>query len=136
AIPVYRWSRLAIVPAAHPLTRLGRPLQLQDLDGLPLVSYESSLRPDSSLQQAFRSQGLKPQLACTSSDADLIKTYVRSGLGVGLLAEMALGQADRQDLTILDSRDLLPECTTWLVLRRDRVLRGYSQALVGGLAPH
>lgn len=136
AVPLFRWRRTVMVPHGHPLTRLGRPLRLGDLAGQPLVSYDSSMRPESSLQQAFQGAGMRPVLACTSSDADLIKTYVRAGLGVGILAEMAVRREDSRDLEVLDASHLLPECTTWLVLRRDRVLRSYVLDLVGQIAPH
>jgi DNA-binding transcriptional LysR family regulator len=100
-----------------------------------MVSYESSLRPESSLRQAFAATGQLPQFACTSRDADLIKTYVRAGLGVGILAEMAMLPEDARDLQILDAARLFPRCTTWLVLRRDRVPRSYALALVELIAP-
>jgi DNA-binding transcriptional LysR family regulator len=111
-------------------------LRLGDLAGQPLVSYDSSLRQESSLQQAFIGAGLYPVFACTSSDADLLKTYVRAGLGVGVLAEMALRDEDERDLQVLDAEHLLPACTTWLVLRRDRVLRSYTLDLIAQCAPH
>jgi DNA-binding transcriptional LysR family regulator len=136
ALPLYRWRRAVMVPHGHPLARLERALRLGDLAGQPLVSYDSSLRPESSLQQAFRADGLKPLFACTSSDADLIKTYVRAGLGVGVLAEMAVRSQDGGDLVVLDAGHLLPECTTWLVLRRDRVMRSYVLDLVAQIGPH
>ncbi len=135
AIPLYRWRRRLVVPRGHVLSRLSRPLRMGDLAGQPLVSYDSSLRPESSLQQAFHAAGLQPVLACTSSDADLIKTYVRAGLGVGVLAEMALDRRDEVDLACLDADHLLPECTAWLILRRDRVLRSYVLDLACQLAP-
>lgn len=135
AVPLYRWSRTVLVLKADPLARLRRPLRLEDLASRPLVSYDSSLRPDSSLWRAFDNRGLRPQFACTSSDADLIKTYVRAGLGVGILAEMAVQDGDAADLSVLDARELLPECTTWLLLGRDQVLRRHTLALVQQLAP-
>lgn len=136
AVPLYNWRRAVMVPRKHPLAALNRRLRLGDLAGQPLVSYDSSLKPDSSLRQAFVQQGLQPRFACTSSDADLIKTYVRAGLGVGILAEMALRSEDNRDLQTLDASHLLPVCTTWLVLRRDRVLRDHTLDLVKLLAPH
>jgi DNA-binding transcriptional LysR family regulator len=123
------------VQRGHPLATLGRPLRLSDLDGEPLVSYESSLRPESSLQRAFAEAGIVPRFTFTSRDADLIKTYVRAGLGVGVFAEMAVLPDDARDLVALDAATLFPECTTWLVLRRDRVLRSYAAALAALIAP-
>lgn len=135
AVPLYRWRRRAVVPRGHALAKLKRPLRLADLASLPLVSYESSLQPESSLRRAFAAAGLEPNIACTSADADLIKTYVLAGLGVGILAEMALSDVDARTLVTLDIDVLLPECTSWLVLRRDRVLRSYVARLATLVAP-
>ena len=128
-VPLYHWERVVIVPASHRLTRLGRPVQLDDLVHYPLVSYESSREPGSSLQRAFQAAGLTPQVAVTARDADLIATYVRSGLGVGIVAEMAL-DAIGEDLVVLQAAHLLPTCTAWLLLRRDRLLRDHTVELI------
>jgi LysR family transcriptional regulator, cys regulon transcriptional activator len=135
AVPLFRWRRRVLVPNAHPLAQAGRAPSLADLAGYPLVSYESSLRPDSSLRRAFETEGLTPQLALTARDADLIKTYVRAGLGVGLLAEMALLPEDAAELTALPAPAPIPECIAWAVLPRERVLRDYSYELLRQLAP-
>jgi DNA-binding transcriptional LysR family regulator len=135
AVPLFTWQRAIIAPRGHALASLQRPVTLADLARHPLVSYESSLRPESSLRQVFAAAALTPTFACTSRDADLIKTYVRAGLGVGILAEMALLAEDARDLQVLPAEELLPRCTTWLVLRRDRVPRSYALALVELIAP-
>lgn len=135
AVPLFRWRRSVVVQRGHALAKLDRPLQFADLDGEQLVSYESSLRPESSLQRAFAAANIVPRFTFTSRDADLIKTYVRAGLGVGVFAEMAVLADDARDLVVLDADALFPECTTWLVLRRDRVLRTYAAALAGFIAP-
>jgi DNA-binding transcriptional LysR family regulator len=132
---LFRWQRAVIAPRAHALSALGRAPTLIDIARHPLVSYESSLRTDSSLRHAFTAAGLIPNFACTARDADLIKTYVRAGLGVGVLAQMAMTPEDQADLRVFEIDGLLPECTTWLVLRRDRVLRDYAIALVELVAP-
>jgi LysR family transcriptional regulator, cys regulon transcriptional activator len=135
ALPLFRWRRVVLVPNAHPLAGLDRAPTLAELAAFPLVSYESSLSPDSSLRRAFDAEGLAPQLALTARDADLIKTYVRAGLGVGLLAEMALLPEDAAELTALPAPAAIPECTAWAVLPRERVLRDYSFDLLKHLAP-
>jgi DNA-binding transcriptional LysR family regulator len=126
---------MLVVPRGHALAALNRRITLSDLAKHPLVSYESSLRPESSLRKAFAAAGETPQFAFTSRDADLIKTYVRVGLGAGVLAEMAMLPEDARDLVSLDAGDLFPPCTTWIVLRRDRVPRGYALALAELIAP-
>ncbi|MGY0620059.1 LysR substrate-binding domain-containing protein [Lysobacter sp. A378] len=134
ALPLYRWDRAVLVPAGHPLARQ-RSLAVADLARHPLVSYESSREPGSSLRRAFGTVGLEPQIALTARDGDLIKTYVREGVGVGIVAEMAVTVDDR-DLVALPGNGLWPSCTTWLLLRRDHLLRDYSHALIASLMPH
>ncbi len=136
AVPLYRWRRLVVVPRGHearPAPAARRTVQA--LAAQPLISYESSTRPGSSLRQrAFAQVGLEPRIALTALDADLIKTYVRTGMGVGLVAEMAVG-GDDTDLRAWPAPAPIAECIAWAVLPRDRVLRDYALELVNVLAP-
>lgn len=134
AVPLYRWRRLVVVPRGHALDRKGVVPDLAMLAAQPLISYESSTRPGSSLQRAFAEAGLEPDIALTALDADLIKTYVRTGMGVGLLAEMALSAAE-EDLRSWPAPRQINECIAWAVLPRERVLRDYALDLVNALAP-
>ena len=134
AVPLFRWSRQVLVPKAHALAQAGTAPTLEQLARHPLVSYESSIRPDSSLRRGFAQGGFEPQFAMTARDADLIKTYVRAGLGVGLLAEMAM-LADDVDLVALDAPGAIPSCIAWAVLPRERVLRDYALDLLHAIAP-
>jgi DNA-binding transcriptional LysR family regulator len=135
ALPAYRWQRVILAPLGHALTAQKHPPTLEDLSTLPLVSYESSLKAESSLRRVFDDAGLNPHIAMTASDADLIKTYVRSGLGIGVLAEMAMLPTDT-DLQVLPADHLFPLCTTWIVLRRESVLRDYVLEFIRQFAPH
>ena len=135
AVPLFRWRRVLLVQSAHPLATLQRAPTLAELGRHPLISYESSTRSDSSLQRAFAGAGVTPQIAMTARDANLIKTYVRAGLGAGLLAEMATGTREDGDLRILDAPAEIPECITWAVIPRGRVLRDYALSLLHWLAP-
>ncbi|KAF1722917.1 LysR family transcriptional regulator [Pseudoxanthomonas wuyuanensis] len=134
AVPLYRWRRLVLVPRGHALDKAGSVPGMRELARQPLISYESSTRPESSLQRAFASVGLEPTIALTALDADLIKTYVRTGLGVGLLAEMAVNASDT-DLRAWPAPKEVAECIAWAVLPRERVLRDYALELVHVLAP-
>ncbi|MEO8779467.1 MAG: LysR substrate-binding domain-containing protein [Rhodanobacter sp.] len=134
AIPLFRWQRVLLVPSGHPLAGHPKPPELRELAALPIVSYESSRKPESSLRRAFDAASLVLQLAMTAHDADLIKTYVRAGLGVGILAEMAVLPRET-DLRVLAAPAALPECTTWAVLPRGRVLRDHTLHLLQELAP-
>lgn len=135
AVPIYRWNLVGLRRPHRPTLRSGRAITLAGLAATPLVTYESALEPASSFARAFRDAGLEFQLACTARDADLIKTYVRAGLGVGVLAEMAV-TSDDADLERLDLRGLFPTRTTWVVMKNDRLLRGRMIELVAELAPH
>lgn len=135
AVPLFRWKRVVLVPRMHAFAMADSAPTLAQLAGQPLVSYESSTRPESSLRRAFAESGLEPQLAVTAQDADLIKTYVRAGLGVGLLAEMAVSGREDADLVALPAPDAIPECIAWAVLPRERVLRDYTTELLCALAP-
>ena len=135
AVPLYRWRRVVLVPNSHPLATLQRAPALAELAPLPMVSYESTNKPDSSLRRAFADAGLEPNVAMTARDADLIKTYVRAGLGVGLLAEMAVSAREDADLRALPAPAAIPECTSWAVLPRERVLRDYALELLHAIAP-
>ncbi|HVC17460.1 MAG TPA: LysR substrate-binding domain-containing protein [Rhodanobacter sp.] len=135
ALPAYHWHRVIVTPQGHPLAAREQPPTLHELAALPLVSYESSLKAESSLRRAFDAVGLTPQIVMTAGDADLIKTYVRAGLGIGVLAEMAMQDSDT-DLCPLPADHLFPRCTTWIVLRRESVLREYMLEFIGQFAPH
>jgi LysR family cys regulon transcriptional activator len=135
-LPIYRWHRIALVPRDHPLARQKKPLDLKTLAEHPLVTYVFSLTGESSFKRAFHDEGLEPRVVFTARDADIIKTYVRMGLGVGVIAAMAFECQDQQDLKAIDARNLFPEVTTWLGFPRDMVLRGYMVDFIHLLAPH
>ncbi|MDE2407036.1 MAG: LysR family transcriptional regulator [Xanthomonadaceae bacterium] len=135
AVPLFRWQRVLLVPKSHPLVAKGRAPSLLELSRFPLISYESSTLPESSLQRAFAAAGVTPQIAMTARDANLIKTYVRTGLGAGLLAEMAVNMREDDDLRVIPAPLELPECITWAIVPRGRVLREYALELLQGLAP-
>ncbi|WP_133500272.1 LysR family transcriptional regulator [Cognatilysobacter terrigena] len=135
AVPLFRWKRVVLAPRDHALAASTEAPTLEALSAFPLVSYESSVRADSSLRRAFAQRGLEPRISMTARDADLIKTSVRAGLGVGLLAEMAVGNSDLETLAALPAPNEVPECVAWAVLPRERVLRDYTLSLLTAVAP-
>ncbi|MEO7337566.1 MAG: CysB family HTH-type transcriptional regulator [Caldimonas sp.] len=88
-LPCYEWRHVVVMPAGHPLARLDR-ITLEDLAALPLVSYHTSFSGRTRVDQAFAARQLKPSIVLEAIDADVIKTYVRLGLGVGIVAETAV----------------------------------------------
>ncbi|MDE2349224.1 MAG: LysR family transcriptional regulator, partial [Gammaproteobacteria bacterium] len=101
-LPVYRWHRTVVVPRDHPLARAGR-LSLKKLAEHPIVTYVFSFSGRSSLPALFEAAGLSLDVALTARDADVIKTYVRIGLGVGIVASVAIDPAADADLVVLDA---------------------------------
>ncbi len=135
-VPSYHWDRKILVPKDHSLARLDRKLTLHDLAEFPLVTYVFSFGGQSSLKRAFAEQGLEPDVVFTARDADVIKTYVRMGLGVGIVASMAEDCDDKKDLTAIEAEGLFPRSTTWIGFRKDSVLRRYMLDFVTLFAPH
>ena len=135
-VPSYRWDRKILVPNDHALAKLDRKLTLHDLAEYPLVTYVFSFGGQSSLKKAFSKEGLEPDVVFTARDADVIKTYVRMGLGVGIVASMAEDCDDRKDLTAIDAEGLFPRSTTWIGFRKDGVMRRYMFDFARLFAPH
>jgi len=133
-LPCYRWHRTVIVPRGHPLADGGR-LSLRALAGYPLITYTFSFAGPSSLHEAFARASLVPNVAITARDADVIQTYVRLGLGVGIVAHMAVDPHD-PDLMAIDAAHLFAAHTTWIGFRRGTLLRKYMYDFAQLLAPH
>jgi LysR family transcriptional regulator, cys regulon transcriptional activator len=134
-LPVYRWHRAVVVQHAHPLAAAGR-LSLTRLAEYPIVTYVFSLSGHSSLTALFETAGLSLDVALTARDSDVIKTYVRVGLGVGIVAGIAVDPIVDSDLLVLDAAHLFQGHTTWIGFRRGALLRTYMYEFVELLAPH
>ncbi len=134
-LPIYHWHRIVLVPKQHPLGRGAKPLDLETLAAYPLVTYVFSLTGESSFKRAFADRNLDFRVVFTARDADIIKTYVRMGMGVGVLASMAYECKDQEDLKAIDAKGLFPRITTWLGFPRDRVLRSYMEDFIHLFAP-
>jgi len=134
-LPVYRWHRAVVVPRGHPLASKGK-LTLKKLADYPIVTYVFSFSGRSSLQALFETAGLSLDVALTARDSDVIKTYVRIGLGVGILAKLAVDPVTDSDLVTLDAAHLFEGHTTWIGFRRGALLRAYMYEFIELLAPH
>ena len=134
-MPGYRWNRCAVVPKDHPLAEL-KTLTLEELAKYPLVTYVQGFTGRSRLDQAFESRGLTPRVVFTASDADVIKTYVRLGLGVGIVAHMAHDPAVDTDLVALDAQHLFEPSITRIAFRKGTFLRAYMVDFIQRFAPH
>ncbi|MGH8243813.1 MAG: HTH-type transcriptional regulator CysB [Steroidobacteraceae bacterium] len=134
-MPCFRWHRDIVVPRDHPLAGVERPT-LRQVSEYPIVSYVFSFTGRSSLSEIFEREGLELDVALTARDSDVIKTYVRLGLGVGIVAGMAYDEAEDGDLVARDGAHLFPESVTWIGVRRGRLLRGYMYEFIRLFASH
>ena len=134
-MPCYRWNRCILVPRDHPLTQLSS-LTLEDVAEHPIVTYVFGFTGRSKLDDAFVEKGLVPRVVFTAADADVIKTYVRLGLGIGIVAAMAYDEEADGDLVALDASHLFASSVTKIGCRRGTFLRGYMYEFIGDFAPH
>nr|WP_163501362.1 CysB family HTH-type transcriptional regulator [Halomonas socia] len=123
--PFYHWYHGVIVPEGHALDD-GEPLTLERIAAHPIVTYHAGFTGRARIDRTFSSADLVPDIVLTALDADVIKTYVELGLGVGLIASMAYHEERDRGLTLLDASSLLPRNTTYLALRRGHFLRNYA----------
>jgi LysR family cys regulon transcriptional activator len=134
-LPCYRWHRRIVVPLGHPLARESK-ITIETLAEYPIVTYVFGFSGPSSLQQIFARAGVTPRVALTARDADVIKTYVRLGLGVGIVASMAVDPREDGDLVSIDASHLFPAHMTWAGFQQGALLRGYMYDFLQQLAPH
>lgn len=134
-LPCYRWHRHVVVPKGHPLAKVKKPT-LKQLASYPIITYVFSFSGPSSLHEIFAKEGLVPNVVLTARDADVIKTYVRLGLGVGIVASMAVEEREDSDLVRIDTSHLFPAHVTWIGFRRGGLLRKYQLDFMQLFAPH
>jgi LysR family cys regulon transcriptional activator len=138
ALPCYRWTHTVVVPPGHPLAEAaaaGQTLSLQRLGEFPLITYESGYTGRSHIDEAFASAGLAPEIVLVAMDADVIKTYVELGMGVGIVAAIAFDDARDTHLRAIDAGHLFAANMTRLAIRRGNYLRDYVYAFITTFAP-
>jgi LysR family transcriptional regulator, cys regulon transcriptional activator len=134
-LPCYQWNRCLVVPEGHPLLN-EQPLTLEQIASYPLITYDFTVTGGSLVKRVFNDAGLEPNIVLTAIDADVIKTYVNLGLGVGLLATMAYDAERDSNLRMLDIGYLFPDSTTYLAIRKDAFLRDYVYDFISMLVPN
>ncbi len=127
-LPCYEWQHAVVMPAGHALAQIER-LSLEDLAAWPLVSYHPSFSGRTRVDQAFAQRHLKPDIVLEAIDADVIKTYVRIGLGVGIVAEAAVrGEPAGGDLVARPVGHLFGTNVTRIAFKRGAYLRNFVYA--------
>ena len=124
AFPFYRWRHAVVVPRNHPLTRL--PLTLSAIADHPIITYHEGFTGRARVEKTFTDAGLAPDIIMSALDADVIKSYVELGLGVGIIASIAFVAERDSELTLLDSTHLFAENQTRLAIRKGHLLRRYG----------
>ena len=134
-LPCYQWNRCIITPPRHPLLKLEK-LTLEDIVKYPIITYDFAFTGRTKINQAFAAKGLTPNVVLTAIDADVIKTYVELGLGIGILAQMAFEPSRDKHLRSIDASHLFEPSTTRIGITRNSYLRGYVYDFIGMFAPH
>jgi LysR family cys regulon transcriptional activator len=122
------------MPRGHPLSSETR-LTIESLAKYPIVTYDFSFTGASAISAAFAAKGLTPNTALTALDADVIKTYVELGMGIGIVAAMAFDSKRDRALRSLDASHLFKSNTTRVAVRRGAYLRGYTYAFIELFSP-
>jgi LysR family cys regulon transcriptional activator len=135
ALPCRCWRHVVIAPLAHPLLRTQGPLTLEQLAAWPLITYDNGLTGRSRIDDAFARAGLAPEIVLAAMDADVIKTYVALGMGVGIVADLACDPERDTQLGTLDAGHLFGVNQTKLAVRRGGYLRSYVYAFIECFAP-
>ncbi|MCG7496083.1 HTH-type transcriptional regulator CysB [Vibrio sp. Of7-15] len=134
-LPCYHWNRSIVVTKDHPLAQKSS-VTIQDLAAYSLVTYVFGFTGRSELDTAFNKSGLTPKIVFTATDADVIKTYVRLGVGVGVIASMAIDPETDTDLIAIDASHIFGASTTNIGFRKGTFLRTYMYDFMERFAPH
>ena len=134
-MPCYRWNRCILVPRDHPLASVEQ-ISLEDVAKHPIVTYVFGFTGRSKLDEAFAERNLTAKVVFTATDADVIKTYVRLGLGIGIVAHMAYDPDIDTDLVAIEAGHLFDSSVTSIGFRKGTYLRGYMYDFISGFAPH
>ena len=134
-LPCYRWNRCLIVPKGHDLVSESL-LTLEAIARHPIITYTFGVADRSVINRAFTKEGLDINVVLMAADAEVIKTYVRNGLGIGIVARMAYDKQQDQDLAVVDVGNLFDSSVTSLAIRKNAVLREYVYEFIQLFASH
>jgi LysR family cys regulon transcriptional activator len=134
SFPYYTWHHGVIVPAGHPLEKIQK-LTLKALAQYQIVTYHEGLTGRARIDKSFAEAGLTPDIVMSALDADVIKTYVEAGMGIGIIASMAFNPQKDTDLRLLKSEHLFGANTTYIALRRGHYLRSFAYRFIELCSP-
>ena len=134
-LPCYEWNHCVITPLNHPLLN-EKKLTLAKIAQYPIITYDFAFSGRGKINAAFETANIQPNIALTAIDADVIKTYVELGLGIGILAKMAFIPERDKRLRMMDAGHLFKPSTTRIAIRKNEYLRGYTYDFIELFAPH
>ena len=123
-LPCYEWEHVLVLPPGHPLTQKER-IGLDDIAHEPLITYHPTFTGRGKIDQAFATRRLQPRIALEAIDSDVIKTYVRLGLGIGIVAEMAMREDPLGDLVVRPVGHLFGQSVARVAFKRGAYLRNF-----------
>ena len=132
--PFYEWRHAVIVPASHPLMAV-TPLTLEAIAEHPIITYHEGFTGRTRVDATFAQAGLTFDIVISALDADVIKTYVELGLGIGIIATMAYSVTKDTGLRLLDSAHLFENNTTWIAVRKGHYLRNFAHQFIAWCNP-
>jgi LysR family cys regulon transcriptional activator len=127
--PYYSWHHAVVVPKGHPLEKV-KKLSLEDVAEYPIVTYHEGFTGRKHIDEAFLKANITPDIVMSALDADVIKTYVELGLGIGIIASMAYQKERDNQLSLLASSHLFENNTTRIAIRRGHYLRGFAYKFI------
>ncbi len=131
----YEWQHTLVVPDGHPLLALPQ-VGLSDITRYPMITYDQGFTGRGQIDDAFAHAGIGTDIVLTAMDSDVIKTYVRLNLGVGIIASMAFEPQRDSDLRSIDVSHCFGRNVTRVALRKGAYVRAYSYAFIEMFAPH
>lgn len=134
-LPCYEWNHCVITPPKHPLLA-EKKLTLEKLAQYPIITYDFAFSGRGKINAAFQEKGLTPNIVLTAIDADVIKTYVELGLGIGIVAHMAYIPERDRHIRMIEAGNLFQPSTTRIAIRNNEYLRGYAYEFIELFAPH
>ncbi|MCK6390451.1 MAG: CysB family HTH-type transcriptional regulator [Azonexus sp.] len=135
SFPVQQWAHCVIAPEGHPILA-NAPLSLSALAEWPLITYDAAFTGRSNINRAFERLEIEPNITLTALDADVIKTYVSLGLGLGIIAQLAFDPQRDSGLVAMHAGHLFESNTTRLAVRRGSYLRRFDYDFIELFAPH
>ncbi|MFW5444471.1 MAG: CysB family HTH-type transcriptional regulator [Methylococcaceae bacterium] len=134
SLPCYQWSRSVIIKKEHPLSQK-KVLKLEDIVKYPIITYVTGFTGRYQQDEIFHKYHLQPDIVLTAVDADVIKTYVRLGLGIGIIADMAFSEQDN-DLCALNVEHLFGISTSQIAIKKNKYIKPYVYPFIEMFAPH